>query len=64
MATDRIRRALDAAGYTDSPATATALRECWEDYADALGVDLDDEDPTTEDMCRDLLRYCKVRRNA
>lgn len=58
-----IRRALDAAGYHDSPATPEALASCLYDYADA-GVfrNLDSEEVeelTVEEMAYGLIRYCK-----
>ncbi|MEK4493982.1 hypothetical protein NYE44_30485 [Paenibacillus sp. FSL L8-0493] len=58
-----IRRALDAAGYHDSPTTSEALASCLYDYADA-GVfrNLDSEeveDLTVKEMAWGLIRYCK-----
>jgi len=66
MMTGLIRQALDAAGYTDEPATEEALRGCFLDYV-ACGYwsDLDFEDVvadleegviTTDQMIRALLR--------
>jgi len=64
--TNLIRQALDAAGYTDEPATEEALRGCFLDYV-AAGYwrDLDFEDViaeidegtiTTDQMIRALIR--------
>lgn len=53
------RRALDAAGYLDEPATEEAVRECFSDYVDACywaDVYADELDEiATADMCRALL---------
>lgn len=61
-----IRRALDAAGYTDAPATESELRICYGEYVDALRTGLDDalyndldEERSVADMCRALLRYSR-----
>ena len=64
--TNLIRQALDAAGYTDEPATEEALRGCFLDYVVAgYWRDLDFEDViaeidegtiTTDQMIRALIR--------
>lgn len=58
-----IRRALDACGYQESPATPEALASCLYDFADAgvfrnLGPE-DVEDLTVDEMAWGLIRYCK-----
>lgn len=58
-----IRRALDAAGYADAPATVEELRICYDEYASALVTPLaeamynTDEALTVAQKCRALLRY-------
>lgn len=58
-----IRRALDVAGYRDSPATPEALASCLYDYADAgvfRNLDREEvEDLEVEEMAYGLIRYCK-----
>lgn len=59
--TEDIRQVLDAAGYTESPATEEALRQCFTDYADAgvFGLTADEEEFTPAEMIRALRRYCR-----
>lgn len=58
-----IRRALDASGYADAPATERELRICYDEYADALVTPLAEamyntgEALTVAQKCRALLRY-------
>lgn len=57
-----IKQALNAAGYTSDPTEANLI-ECYLDYADAYGGDIDDikediarGDITVNDMCKALIR--------
>ncbi len=58
-----IRRALDAAGYNEEPATEGALRSCFRDYVDCgawNNVELDDIDEySIKDICRNFIRLEK-----